>query len=370
MGLALSGLALLIGGCATHTRPAPPPPVRGYVDLAALTRRHPGWSGVSQYDAALARLKTAARSLPPTDRPDQKIATLPALPSTSGVGKSALPAADAGQIGRRLTSVQRALLDGLRSRREMARADQVASRQDGWVREARQQFPIVPETAALQPDLALQLLQVNVETLTKTLDGWKEAVPPAPKREALRVKVETDRARLQSLWAARVQARDVAKARQEAERRRLREARVAYVQTQADTLESRLHTGDERFITGQQARLTRERTALLGALAQPAPVLVPVAGDVGAQTLPKGSNVARAALAGKSLAEAEAHLGAQRARWVRHLYDDTRAAAQDMADQRNMDVTFGPPRPGDRDLTPTLVQAMREGVWRLGPGAR
>jgi len=252
----------------------------------------------------------------------------------------------------------------------MARADQVASRQDGWVREARQQFPIVPETAALQPDLALQLLQVNVETLTKTLDGWKEAVPPAPKREALRVKVETDRARLQSLWAARVQARDVAKARQEAERRRLREARVAYVQTQADTLESRLHTGDERFITGQQARLTRERTALLGALAQPAPVLVPVAGDVGAQTLPKGSNVARAALAGKSLAEAEAHLGAQRARWVRHLYDDTRAAAQDMADQRNMDVTFGPPRPGDRDLTPTLVQAMREGVWRLGPGAR
>jgi hypothetical protein len=362
------GLALLIGGCAAHTRIAPLPPVRGYVDLDALTRRHPGWSGVSQYDAALRRLETAGRSLPPTNRPDQKIATLPALPPA--LGDSGLPAADAGQIGSRLTSVQRSLVDGLRSRRGMARADQIASRQDGWVREARQQYPVPPEKATLQPDLALQLLQANVETLTRTLDGWKESVPPAPQREALRAKVEADRARLQRLGAARVQARDAERARQEVERQRLREARVAYVQTQADTLNSRLRAGDERFIAGQQARLTRQRTDLLGALVRPAPISVPAAGDAGAQTLPKGPRAVQAALAGKSLAEAEAHLGAQKARWVRHLYDDTRAAAQDTADQRHLDVTFGPPRPGDRDLTPALAQAMREGVWRVGPGSR
>jgi len=364
LGPALLGPALL-GGCATHTRPVPPPPIRGYVNLDALTRRHPGWSGVGRYDAALRRLGAAARALPPADRPDQKIATLPALPPAAGEDGAALPTAAVSQAGNRLTAVQRSLLDGLRSRREMARADQIASRQDGWLREARQQYPIPTERAAIQPDLALQLLQANVEALTKTLDGWKEAVPPAPKRETLRAKVEAERARLQALIAARVQARDAAQARQEVEIRRLQEARTAYVQTQADSLESRLRDGDARFLAGQQARLTQQRTALLGALARPAPVSVPVAGDAGARSLSAGPGAGQAAFAGKSLAEAGTHLSAQRARWVRHLYDDTRAAAQDTADQQNLDVTFGPPRPGDRDLTPTLAQAMKAGVWRL-----
>lgn len=359
---ALLGLALLLGGCATHTRPAPPPPIRGYVNLDTLTRRHPGWSGVSRYDAALRRLETAAQSLPPTGRPDQKIATLPAAPADDGAAR---PMADIGRAGSRLTDVQRSLLDGLRSRRGTARADQIASRQDGWRREARQQYPVLLETVAIQPDLELQLLQANVETLTKTLDGWKESLPPAPKREALRAKVEADRARLQALIAARVQARDAAQARQKAERRRLREARIAYVQTQADALEARLRANDQRFIADQQVRLTRQRTDLLDALARRAPVSVPAAGNAGAQALPKGPGAAQAALAGDSLTAAKARLSAQRARWVRHLYDDTRAAAQDTADQRNWDVTFGPPRPEDRDLTSALAQAMGAGVWRL-----
>ena len=325
-------------------------------------RRHPGWSGVSQYDAALQRLQTAARSLPPTDRPDGKIAILPALPP--GVGASALPATDAGQIGSRLTSVQRSLLEGLRSRRETARADQIASRQDAWRREARQQFPVSVETPMVQPDLELQLLQANVETLTKTLNGWKESVPPAPKREALRAKVEADRSRLQALIAARVQARDAAQARRASEANRLQDARAAYVQAQAKALGSRLQAGDGRYLVGQQGRLTQQRTSLLGALALPVSVAVPAAGDAGAQALPKGPGAASAALSKGSLIEAETHLSAQRARWVRHLHDDTKAAAQDAADQHNWDVTFGPPRPGDRDLTQEMMQAMRAGVWR------
>lgn len=360
---ALMWLALLLGGCATQTHHAAPPPVRGYINLEALTRRHPGWSGVSQYDVALQRLQTAARSLPPTDRPDGKIALLPALPPDTGV--SALPAADAGQIGSRLTSVQRSLLEGLRSRRETARADQISSRQDGWRREARQRYPVSKETSVIQPDLELQLLQANVETLTKTLNGWKESVPPAPKREALRAKVEADRSRLQDLIAARVQARDAAQARRVSEVQRLQDARAAYVQTQSEALGSRLQAGDDRYLASQQGRLTQQRTALLGALALPVPVAVPAAGDVGAQTLPKGPGVALAALSKGSLIEAETHLSAQRARWVRHLHDDTKAAAQDTADQHNWDVTFGPPRPGDRDLTQAMTQAMKAGVWRL-----
>lgn len=361
-----AGLALLGGGCATHTRPAPPPPLRGYVNLDILTRRHPGWGGVSRYDAALERLAAAARSLPPADRPDQKIATLPALPPAPVGAGEALSLADVGQAKSRLSDVQRSLLDGLRSRREMARADQIASQQDGWQRAARQQYPAPTGAVAIQPDLELQLLQANIDALTQTLNSklWRQAPPPAPRREALRAKVEAESARLQVLIAGRAQAREASQARQAEAIRQLQGARVAYVRTQADALESRLRAGDERFIADQQGRLARQRTALLGALALSLPVLVPASGDAGAQTLPKGPDAGRAALAQASLKEAENHLSAQRARWVRHLYDDTMAAARDTASRRNWDVTFGPPRPGDRDLTQPLAQAMRAGVWR------
>ncbi len=363
--LALIVVALTGSGCATNTRPASPPPIRGYVNLDALTRRHPGWSGVSRYDAALRRLEQAARSLPPADRPDQKIALLPALPAVVAGGGAALPIADAGQVGRHLMFVQQTLMAELRSRREMARDDQIASREDVWQRDARQQYPIPAQEEAIQPDLALQLLQANVETLTQTLDGWKQSVPPAPRWEALRAEVEADRARLQALIAARVQARDAAQVREAADVQHLQEARVAYVQTQENSLAAQLRAEDENFIADQQARLTRQRTDLLTALAQAVPVSVPNVGDAGPQTLPQGPGVARAALSSASLSEAETRLSAQRARWIRHLYDDTQAAARDTADQRNWDVTFGPPRPGDRDLTQALAQAMSAGVWRL-----
>lgn len=363
--MALACFGLLSAGCATHTRPAPPPPLRGYVDLDALTRLHPGWSGVGRYDAALRRLAEAARSLPPADRPDQKIAMLSALPPAPTTVGAALPAADVALEGTRLRNIQRSLLDGLRSRREMARADQIASQQAGWLRAARQQYPVSTGKVAIQPDLDIQLLQANVETLTRTLEGWKTSTPPAPKWEALRLKVEADRARLQSLIAVRVQAQGTLQARQEAEGRHLVEARAAYVQTQAGALESRLRESDKRFLTDQQGRLMRQRIALFGALALPNPVSVPAAGNAGVQTLPKGRSVMQAALAGKSLAEAEAHLDTQKARWVKHLYDDTKAAAQDTAEQRDWDVTFGPPRPGDQDLTQPMALAMRTGVWRL-----
>ena len=365
--MALSGPALLGGGCASQTRPAPKPPLRGYVNLDALTRRHPGWSGVGRYDAALHRLEAASRSLPPADRPDQKIATLPAMPPAPAQAAEVLSPADIGRAEFRLSGVQRSLLDGLRSRRGMARADQIASQQDAWQRAARQQYPPAVRSALIQPDLELQLLRADIAALTQTLNGtlWKQAPPPAPRREALRAKVDADNALLLRLSAARAQARDVEQARQEAESRRLQQARDAYALAQEDALETRLRASDERFLADQQGRLTRQRTALLTALARPAPVSVAAAGSAGALTLPKGPDAGRAALAQASLKEAETHLSAQRARWIRHLYDDTKATALDTAGQKNWDVTFGPPRPGDRNLTQPMAQAMRAGVWRL-----
>lgn len=364
--LVLIGLALIGSGCGTQKRPAPPPVIRGYVNLDALIHRHPGWSGVSQYDAALRRLETAARSLPPAGRPDEKIATLPALPMMDGLNSMA-PGGDARQIADRLTSVQQSLLAAVRSRREMARLDRLRSQRDVWRREARLKFPVPTETTAVQPDLELQLLQANVDALTRTLDSklWRQAPPPAPTREALRAKVAADRARLDALIAERGQKGAALRAQYLEARQQARATRTLYVQTQADDLAGRLRADDERVIASQQARLVHQRATLLEALARPAALSVPTAGNAGTETLPQGHGNPQAALARKSLTAAVAHLQAQRTRWIKYLYDDTQAAARDAAGQRNWNVTFGPPRPGDRDLTQPLAQALASGVWQL-----
>ncbi|MDQ2801119.1 MAG: hypothetical protein M3Y13_15920 [Armatimonadota bacterium] len=364
---ALVGLALIGTGCGTQKRPAPPPVIRGYVNLDALIHRHPGWSGVSEYDAALHRLEMAARSLPPADKPDEKIATLPALPAMDGANSAVGPGSDVGQIADRLTVVQQSLLEAVRSRREMARLDQLRSQRDVWRREARLKFPAPTETTLTQPDLELQLLQANIETLTRTLDSklWTQAPPPAPKREALGAKVAADRARLATLIAERGQKAETLRAQYIADRQQVRQARADYAQAQADALAGRLRADDERVIASQQARLMRQRVTLLEALASPIALSVPTAGDAGAETLPQRRGNPQATLARASLAAATAHLQAQRTRWIKYLYDDTQAAARDAAGQRNWDVTFGPPRPGDRDLTQPLAQALASGVWQL-----
>ena len=362
-GLVLAGL--IGGGCAARKRPAALPLVHGFVNLDLLARRHPGWSGVGQYDGALRRLETAASTLPSAGEPDAKIAILPALPNEDGAARAAVLPAELSQIQGRLTSVQLSLVTELRGRREMARSDQLRGQQAVWRREARLQYPLPTENAVIQPDLELQLLEANITALTQTLANWKDATPPAPDREALRAKLDLNRAQLEKLKADHLQSRETARAAHSAEIERLREARRSYVQEQSDALEAHLRADDERVIADRQQRLLRQQEALLGALAQPLSVGVPAAGDIGAKSLPTGRGAAPSMLSNASLTAAETRLRAQRARWIEYLYQDTQAAARDAAGQRNWDVTFGPPRSGDRDLTQALAQAMASGVWRL-----
>ena len=363
VGLAFA--ALIGSGCAARNRPAAPPSLRGFVNLDVLTHQHPGWSGVGRYDAALHRLETAANTLPPPGRPDDKIAVLPALSVEPDRTEAALSPAQLRQIRGRLASIQLSLVAELRGRREMARADQLRGQQAVWRREARTLYPVPTASAPIQPDLELQLLEANVKALTQTLNNWRESTPPAPDREALRAKVEANRARLETLIALRLQARETARAALLAETERLRAARRSYVQAQADTLEARLHGDDEHVIADHGQRLARQQTALLGALVQPLSIDVPAAGDLGAKSLPTGRGAAQAALSQVGLTAAETRLRAQRVRWIQYLYADTQAAARDAAGQRNWNVTFGQPRPGDRDLTQALAQAMTSGVWHL-----
>jgi len=358
-------LALLVGGgCAPHgQRASAPPPTRGYADLGALVRRHPGWRGVGQYDAALVRLESLERTPPPAGLSGAGGAALPGLPAPPA-GES-LPTGDAAREAARLAGVEQELLQSLRGRRDAARVDEIRQRRDVWRREARLRFPLVAAKAVIVPDLELQLLQANVETLTRTLDNWRLSPPPAPRRDALRAKVEAERARLEALIAVRQAAVDSDAARRQAALTALRAARRAYVQAQADALEGRLGADDRRLIAARSASLAGQRRALLLALSRPSPLGVPDAGDAGARTLPGPHGQTRAALSQASLRASLARLRSERARWVRFLYDDTQAAALDTASQRHWDVTLGPPRPGDRDLTADLTRAMSGSVWHL-----
>ncbi len=346
----------VFGGCAPKTSPAPRRVVNGYLRLPALVRTRPGWAGLAQYDAALARLDRTALTLPSAGPADPKLATLPALPLGSAQSAGAAPGSAAA--AQRLAAVQESLTGSLGERRRLARAEQIRRQQALWRREARRLFPVPARTTELSSDLTLQLLEANVAALTQTLNHWDNSVPPAPKLVALRIKVEADRSRLQALIAGRVRTRDAARAARLEAVRSMRQARLDYVASSGAALSARLLAEDTRVLAASEARLTAQRLQLLGALARPEGAEVPVSGNAGALALPRGPLEVRPALSAASLAAARATLLAQRGRWNQYLTDDTVAAARDAAAQKNWNITFGPPRRGDRDLTAEMARAL------------
>lgn len=360
----LAGLAVSLfgAGCASRTQPAAPRTVYGYADLNALVQSRPGWSGLRRYDAALTRLDSEARSLPPAGQADPKLAILPAL-LAAGPNADAQTAGgrEPSGIGLRLSAVEASLISSLDDRRKMARAEQIRRQQELWRRDAQRLFPVPTRSAEIGSDLTLQLLQANVATLSQTLSHWDNSTPPAPVLQQLKRKVEADRARLEALIAARIQAREAARAARSEVIRQTRQARLDYVRAQEAALAARLETADTLAVGSRARRLGEERRILLAALAKPEPVEVPTAGDAGTITLPRGPGTLPPSLSADSLKAARKNLLAQRGRWIQYLYDDTRASAQDAAGKRHWNITFGSPRPGDRNMTADLKQALANG---------
>ncbi len=354
--LACLCLLALCGGCAETAKPAPPKIVSGYADIDALVRSRPGWAGLTRYDDALARLDAAARSLPAAGRADAAPAFLPALRAG---GPSSLPGGG-GQSGAGLSATEASLVGSLADRRRMARAEQVRRQQELWRRDARRLFPLPARAAEIGMDLDVQLLEANIAALSRTLAHWDNSAPPSPKLTALRQTVARDRARLEALRAERTGTREAARAAYAAALREARQARIDYAAAQGAALSARLEAEDRRALGLRAERLDGERRALLRALAAPEPVAVPPAGEAGLIALPRGPGAA-AALSAGSLRAARAGLLAQRGRWAQYLYDDTRAAALDAAAKNHWALTFGPARPGLRDLTADLKQALSQG---------
>ena len=356
-------VVLASAGCGPR-RAALAPPLRGSVNLVMLIRQHPGWSGLGQYDAALTRLESVSRQLPLPGQPDAKLGNLPALAPAAGFSTAVTPG-ELTRVGNRLGAVQSGLLGGLRQRRDQERQKQL--RQEGELREreAARLFPFTAGSSQGEPDLDLQLLQASVDALTRTVGSWDQSKPPAPALEALRLKVARDRARLEALLAERVRSRVAAATEQQDAIQSVLRKRAIYAQAQQAALEARLTAEDAELIALQKERLTQERLALLQALTRPDPLFASADGNAGSVTLPRGAGIAPASVSEASLMASEVRLRLQRARWLRFLEDDTAAAAKDTAQGRRWDVTFGPPRPGDRDLTAQMAQALAAGIWRL-----
>ena len=356
-------LALLATGCARR-QTATVRTLRGTVNLDILIKHHPGWNGISQYDTALGRLADAVRQVPPAGQADDTIAILPALPEANIVAANASDV-ELASTASRLEAIKHALLSSLRQRRELERLEQL--RQEGELRqrEANRLFNVATSETPISPDLDLQLLSASIVALTKTVGNWDLSLPPSPDLKRLRAKVILDRARLESLIAERAQQREAAAQQQRNEALSVLNARADYVRTHQLALEARLILEDERLIAAQHARLSLEQNALLHALAQPGAVGVPAAGNAGVLILPRGPGIIPARLSQASLTASEERLRLQRARWLNFLRDDTVSAAQDTAKEQHWEVTFGPPRPGDRDLTEKMTQALTSGIWRL-----
>lgn len=351
-------LLMLSAGCSNRPSPVSPHTVYGHADLNALVKSRPGWTGLGRYDAALARLDAEVRSLPSAGQPDPKLATLPALALAATPGAEPK---DTQAIGQQLGVTEESLIGILDARRQSARAEQIRRQQELWRRDARRLFPIPARTIEIGTDLDSQLLEANVAALTQTLLHWDDSTPPAPKLAQLKRKVERERARLEVLIAKRIQIREAARAARASAITQTQQARLDYVSAQGTALSAKLEAEDRRALRIRAASLSGERQALLAALAAPESVTVAASGNAGILSLPRGPGAGAAALSADSIFSARKALLAQRGRWIQYLYDDTRASALDAAGKRHWNVTFGPARPGDRDLTADLAHALSNG---------
>lgn len=370
--MALLAAAFALGGCGHGARtPAPlPPPVRGHADLEALVHRHPGWKGVQQFDQALVRLQYAATHPVPSLTPDTGLGTLP--PVDAEMAPTSVPALQAE--AQRLSGVQTTQIARLRTQLAQNRERQIAQERESWIKEA--QLTYEKAVAAVQAAYARRVarltserdvqsvnLTLQIRALEKIVNGWDNSVPPTPELNQAKADLVQKRAALAALDASQSASFVAARASRDQALAQARGVRDAFVQAQTVTRESSLKAADEGQIAAFSAGLSAQRLSLLRDVQAFRASSVPAAGNLGAQALPPEAG-GRGGPALANLRAARSRLIAQRARWIAFLYDDTRAAALDVAERRRWIVSFDSAHPQGQDLTAPLGEALTKAVWK------
>ncbi len=371
--LALAGL-LALGGCAAarHTA-AVVAPTRGDADLDALVRHHPGWAGVARYDQALARLDAAANRPTTGLESDSGLAVLPNVVTEPGQA----PALDIAADRQRLAEVERVQVARLKQRQTQSRDRRIALNREVWQRQAQAQYDLAlkgaqaaylrqVQTLGLDREARRLNLTLQIKALQKIVTGWNNSVPPTPELNLAKTDLAKKQAESEALNQTVAQAAVQARADRDAADAQALAVRDAYIAGQSDQLAARLLAQDAQQTAALQARLTQQQAALLREEQAPPNQAVPAAGELGVQSLPSGPSpaVAASSAAAHSLRLSERLLQAQRTRWVAFIYDDTRAAALDVAGRHHWIVTFRRPAPGARDLTAPLAQELTTSVWK------
>lgn len=365
---------LLAGGCGQNrVSSGRVITVRGYADLDALVRRHPGWAGIAQYDLALLRLQHASVRLN-VPNGDTSLSLLPApdlqVPLLT-------PGSKAGQQAR-LENLKQSQVSRLRVRRAQSRAEQVFPLKEEWQREAEAQYiQSLKKAQAIylrqlrlgeqEQDVQRLNLSLQIKALQNTIDGWKVSPPPAPILKQTQAELIRKQALLTELDAAQVQRSLEISRTRNASLALARAARAAYVETRTHEKLADLQAKDDVQIAAFASRLALQEQALMRG-PQIKAAFMPPSGWLGTTALPKAipgvlplpGSVTRSQ---EQLLAAEARLRTQRARWLAFLYDDTRAAVLDAAQQQHWQVTFGKSGAGEA-LTEPLANLLTVKVWK------
>jgi len=361
----------LASGCGRHAVPAvAPAPLRGHADLNVLVRRHPGWAGVLQYDQTLARLTEAATQPAPTLPLDVGLGTLP--PVDAGITLTPALALEAER--RRLSGIAQAQIVRLGAQLARNRSKQLAQERESWVKAAQKDYA---QTVVLaQADYAQRVtdltderharrvnLVLQIRALDKIVKAWDVSIPPTPELNKAKADLARKLAELAAFDASQDRALVEARAARDETLAQARKTREASVETQALSKEAALNHKDELQMAKFGADLSLQQLRLLRQAQSLKAVPVSPAGSLTAQSLPPDTG-GHLGAAETKLRVARSRLVAQRARWIAFLYDDTRAAALDVAGQRHWIVSFGPGQPQGADLTAPLAQALTASVWK------
>ena len=367
--------ALCLCGCDGHARrAASPAPVFGTANLNVLVKSHPGWRGVEQFDGALRRLQSAQGTAAAGANP-----ALASLPAENASAPPLPPAVREGQR-QRLLILQARQVVRLRDRRSRARQAQITALRAGWMQQAEGRYAqdtamaqaryVRRVRAALEQDSVRRLnLVLQVRALENTVGAWKLSTPPTPELNQAKALLAKKQSELASLDMAQGGMLAEAKAERESSLAQARLVRDAFVNAQTQETEARLLAQDETQAAALAQRLTRQLQELLAAQEQFTVPTVSAAGGLAAESLPNGPvpqalTAQQAARSEASLSAARNRLAAQRTRWVKFLYDDTRAAALDAARQHGWRLTFSGPRAGLTDLTPQVARTLSQDVWK------